>query len=167
LFQIEAIDLAFSNGRTATFECMRTTGDGVVMVAAINENDELVMVREYGACLDRFELGFVKGKIDPGESADATALRELKEEIGFGAHDIRFLKTVSISPAYTDFVTHLYLATSLFPEALAGDEIEPLEQICWPIADLDALYQHPEVNDARVLLLLSMLEKSLLTDSPK
>ena len=135
------------------------------MVAAINENDELVMVREYGACLDRYELGFVKGKIDPGESADFTAGRELKEEIGYGARDITHIRTVNISPAYTDFVTHLYLARSLYAESAPGDEVEPLEQVLWPLSRIEALYEHPEVNDARVLYLLTLLQKQFTQES--
>ena len=153
--------MRFSNGNTASFECLRGEGSGVVMVAAVNDHDELVMVREYAACVDSYELGFVKGKIDPGESPHETADRELKEEIGYGAHRLDQLKKVFTSPGYNDFTTYLYCATQLYPETADGDEAEPLEQILWPLKDIGALYDHPEVNDARVLFLLTLLEKNL------
>ena len=163
LFRIEALDLAFSNGTNATFECLRANGDGVVMVAAINDDDELLLVREYAACIDRYELGFVKGKIDPGESAATTAGRELIEEIGFGARAVTELRSVYTSPGYNDFRTTLFVARELYGAEAEGDEVEPLEQVRWPISNIDALFEHPEVNDARVLFLLSLL-KSRLAD---
>jgi len=159
LFRIEAIDLAFSNGQNATFECVRTQGAGVVMVAVVSAQQELIMVREYAACADCYELGFVKGKIDPGESPMDTAAREIQEEIGFGARDIKLLRTVTMSPAYTDWQTHLFVASMLYSATAEGDEIEPLEQVRWQLADIAALFNHPEVNDARVLALLGHIEK--------
>lgn len=160
LFRIEALEMSFSNGNTATFECLRGEGSGVVMVAAVNENNRLIMVREYAACVDSYELGFVKGKIDPGETPLETAGRELKEEIGYGASHLEQLKRVYSSPGYNDFTTYLYCAKMLYPATAEGDEVEPLEQVLWPMEDIEALYHHPEVNDARVLFLLTLLEKN-------
>lgn len=159
LFRIEALDMRFSNGANATFECLRAQGDGVVMVAAINDRRELVMVREYAACIDRYELGFVKGKIDPGESAETAAGRELIEETGFAASSIESLRKVYTSPGYNDFHTTLFIATGLRPAEAEGDEAEPLEQVIWPIPKIRDLFDHHEVNDARVLFMLTLLEK--------
>lgn len=165
LFRIEALEMGFSNGKSATFECLRGEGEGVVMVAAVNENNQLILVREYAACVDRYELGFVKGKIDPGETPLETADRELKEEIGYGANQLEQLKKVYTSPGYNDFTTYLYCATVLHRESEEGDEAEPLEQVLWPIEHIAALFQHPEVNDVRVLFLLTMLEKKYMVNA--
>jgi ADP-ribose diphosphatase len=138
----------------------------VVMVIAINAADSMIMVREYCAGTERYELGFVKGRIDPGETPEQAALRELKEEIGFGARKLTFLRAVDSAPAYTDFVSHLFIATDLYAEELEGDEVEPLQQVEWPITRLERLYQHPEVNDSRVLLALNLVEKRLALKNP-
>lgn len=151
--------MAFSNGASATFECLRAQGEGVVMVAAINQRQELVMVREYAACIDRYELGFVKGKIDPGESAETAAARELVEEVSFSAGQLESLRKVYTSPGYNDFNTTLFIASELSSAEAEGDEAEPLERVFWPLADIAGLFDHPEVNDARVLFMLSLLEK--------
>ena len=169
LFRIETIDLGFSNGDKATFECVRTQGNGVAMVAVITAERELLMVREYAACADRYELGFVKGKIDPGESALDTASRELIEEVGYRAQKISLLRTVTMSPAYNDLITHLFIASELSPGEATGDEIEPLEQFRWPLDQIDGLFGHPEVTDARVLMLLGLIERNRanLNDYPQ
>ncbi len=162
LFRIEAQNLEFSNGKNATFECIRNYSHGVVMVAAVNGQQELILVREYATAIGRYELGFVKGKIDPGENPEQTAGRELKEEISLGAQQIRALRSVTMSPGYNDLVTHLFVASLLYPASGEGDEMEPLEQIHWPLANIAQLFNHPEVNDARVLFLLGWLEKAWL-----
>ena len=164
LFRIEALEMGFRDGQRATFECLRHQGDGVVMVAAL-EDDALILVREYAAGFDRYELGFVKGRIDPGEAAAETAARELAEEIGFAPGSLEYLRSVTTSPGYSDFTTCLFVATGLRPcPRQGGDEIEPLEQVRWPLGRIGALYDHPEVSDARCLFLLQLLERRLAAE---
>ncbi len=162
LFSIEGVELGFDNGHTATFECIRNHSGGVAIVAAISKQNELILVREYATAIDSYELGFVKGKIDPGEAPEQTAGRELIEEIGFAAKNLTALRSVRMSPGYNDLVTHLFVATDLSPANAEGDEIEPLEQIRWPLKDISRLFSHPEVNDARVLLMLCWIQQSWL-----
>lgn len=153
--------MAFQGGERATFECLRNQGDGVVMVAAV-DGGELILVREYAAGFDRYELGFVKGKIDPGEEAGETAARELAEEIGYAPGRLEMMRSVTTSPGYSDFITWIFLATELTPRTLrSGDEIEPLEQVRWPLKNIRQLYDHPEVSDARFLFCLHLLEQTL------
>lgn len=161
LFTIEAMELRFSNGEEVVFERLKGAGSGIVMVAAIDADDQIILVREYAAGTDRYELGLVKGRIDPGETPAQSAQRELAEEVGFGAKKLTYLRATDSAPAYTDFVCHLFIATDLYPHQLQGDEVEPLVVERWPLAQLPALYQHPQVNDGRVLLTLMLLEKSL------
>lgn len=161
LFTLESVNLRFSNGSEVVFERLKSAAAGIVMVIAIDDADSMVMVREYAVGTERYELGFVKGRIDPGETPPQAALRELKEEIGFGAKKLSFLRAVDSAPAYTNFVSHLFVATDLYPHKLEGDEVEPPERVEWPLARLQQLYRHPQVNDSRVLLALMLLEKKL------
>lgn len=164
LFTIESVNLHFANGARAEFERLLSAGEGAVMVAAVR-GESLLMVREYAAGAGRYELGFVKGRIDPGETARAAALRELREETGFSAKNISFVRSVHSAPAYTNFVTHIFTAEKLTADsardALTGDEAEPPQKVEWPLARIGELYAHPQVNDARVLLALMLLEKQL------
>ena len=88
LFKIEQLDLEFSNGETRVFERMAGSGRGAVMVVPFINDDEFLLVREYAAGTHTYELGFPKGLIDPGESPEVAANRELKEEIGFGTEHV-------------------------------------------------------------------------------
>ncbi len=163
LFSIEAVTLRFSNQQEAVFERLVGPAYGAVLVMPVLD-DNLVLVREYAAGVERYELGFVKGRVDEGETIEQAAQREMKEEIGFGAHSLQHIRTISTSPAYSNFISHLFIARDLYHEQLPGDEIEPLQQVLWPIARINELFDHPDVNDARVLLGLMMF-KNLIAES--
>ncbi|MEH0743412.1 ADP compounds hydrolase NudE [Vibrio cholerae] len=154
LFAIEALDLRFSNGETRTYERMKPSGRNAVMMVPITEQGDLLLVREYAAGTERYELGFPKGLIDPRESASEAACRELKEEIGMGARTLIPLKEVVLAPSYFSSRMTLFIAKDLYPEQLQGDEPEPLEVIRWPLAQADELLTHLDFCEARSITAL-------------
>ncbi|ROV60245.1 ADP compounds hydrolase NudE [Vibrio ponticus] len=156
LFAIEALDLRFSNGEERTYERMRPSGRNAVMIVPVTAQGDLLLVREYAAGTERYELGFPKGLIDPGESAIEAANRELKEEIGFGANQIAPLKEVVLAPSYFSSKMTLFVAQDLYPEKLEGDEPEPLELVRWPLAQAEELLTHLDFSEARSITALML-----------
>lgn len=150
IFHIERVSLAFSNGAKRQFERINNGGSGAVMVLPVTR-DDLILVREYAVGAERYELGFVKGLIDPGETPEQAAGRELEEEIGYGASDIRHVRQMTSTPHYTCAISHLLLAQDLYPQTRQGDEPEALTQLRWPLTELDSLLEHPDITDARTL----------------
>lgn len=99
LFIVESVDLEFSNGVRRVYERMRLINREVVMIVSIVD-DYLILIREYVVGIEFYELGFSKGLIDSGESVYEVVNRELKEEVGFGANDLIFLKKFSMVSFY-------------------------------------------------------------------
>ncbi|MDA0149356.1 ADP compounds hydrolase NudE [Vibrio sp. LaRot3] len=161
LFAIEAIDLRFSNGELRTYERMRPSGRHAVMMVPVTEQGEILLVKEYAAGTERYELGFPKGLIDEGETPEQAANRELKEEIGFGAHDLTSLKQVVLAPSYFSSKMTLFVAQDLYPEQLEGDEPEPLEIVRWPLAQAEELLTHLDFNEARSITALLLALRHL------
>jgi ADP-ribose diphosphatase len=161
LFKIEQLELEFSNGEQRTYERMKSSGRGAVMVVPIVNEQEFLLVSEYCAGTHSYELGFPKGLIDPGESPEQAANRELKEEIGFGAKRLIKLKTLSIAPSYFNSFMHIYIALDLYPESLEGDEPEPLEVINWQWDNIDQLLSRDDFTEARSVSALFMAKEKL------
>ncbi|MGF1836029.1 ADP compounds hydrolase NudE [Photobacterium sanguinicancri] len=161
LFKIESLDLRFSNGVERTYERMKPSGRHAVLVVPVTAEGDLLLVREYAAGTDRYELGFPKGLIDPGESAVEAANRELKEEIGFGANTLTPLKEVVLAPSYFSSKMTLFLAQGLYPEQLEGDEPEPLELVRWPVNQGEELINHLDFEEARSITALFLALKQL------
>ncbi|WP_297920325.1 ADP compounds hydrolase NudE [Metallibacterium sp.] len=158
---IEQVDLEFSNGERRTFERMLPSGLGAVMIVPMLDRDTVLLVREYAVGVERYELGLPKGRIEPGESIEAGAEREMKEEVGYGAHRLLHLAALTLSPTYMTHHTHVVLALDLYPERLPGDEPEPLEVVPWKLAELHALLEHHEVSEGRSIAALFMAREHL------
>lgn len=165
LFKVEKLDLEFSNGNKRTYERLLTHGLGAVIVVALRDDETLLLVREYAVGLHHYEIGLVKGRLDPGETVLEGAQRELQEEIGFAARDLVELTALSLAPGYMTHVTHVVLARDLYPAKLEGDEPEELEVIPWPLSDLHQLVQRPDCTEGRSIAALYIARDYLQKES--
>lgn len=161
-FQIETLKLKFSNGELREFERMQSEHSGAVLIVPFYDHQTLLLIREYAAGTHRYELGFPKGLIDPGESPLQAANRELKEEVGFGANSFTLLKKVVMAPSYFNSEMTLFMAKDLYEERLIGDEPEPLEVIKWPLNKLDELLARDDFQEARSISALLWVMKDHL-----
>lgn len=163
-FKIEALQLRFSNGEQREFERMQGNHRGAVLIVPFFDKDTILLIREYAAGTHSYELGFPKGLIDPGETPDIAANRELKEEVGFGANTLQKLKKVTMSPSYFNSEMTLFMAFDLYPEKLPGDEPEPLQIIKWPLNKADELLTREDFQEARSISALLLTLKALRED---
>jgi ADP-ribose diphosphatase len=85
----------------------------------------------------------------------------LKEEIGFGAHELHILATLSLSPMYMTSMTHVVIARDLYPERLDGDEPEELEVVEWKLSELHTLLEQPDVTEGRSIAALFIAREYL------
>lgn len=165
LFEIEAVELRFSNGVEVVFERLKGSAAGAVLVVPITERREVVLIREYACGTERYELGLPKGRIEAGEALLVAANRELMEEAGYGAERLDYLTELTSAPTYSGQRTHIVIATGLYPARLAGDEPEPLEVLRWPLADVDRLALAGHCTEARSIAALYMVRAYLATQS--
>ena len=157
IFNLESMDVEFSNGSTRVYERLVSRGNGAVLVIPMLNDDTVLMIYEYSGGTDRYELGLTKGKIDKGETPIEAAGRELKEEIGYGAKKLTFLKTITLAPGYQSSETHIVLAEDLYEEQADGDEPEPLEVVEHKLSDLEELTYKQDLTEARSILALYMV----------
>jgi ADP-ribose diphosphatase len=130
------------------------------------DDKHFLLIREWCAGTERYELGFPKGKIDVGETPEAAALRECMEEVGYGAKQITALyhRPLTLSPAYMSNEIHILLAQDLYPSLAHGDEPEPLEVIPWRWDHLDALLLREDFTEARSIAALWLAQRHLGID---
>lgn len=160
-FKVEQVDLRFSNGVERTYERMPTRGHGAVVVAAMKDAHTLLLIREYACGLHRYELGLVKGRIDRGETPEQAAVRELKEEAGFGARSITVLRAMTVAPTYMEHQAWLVLAEDLYPARLPGDEPEELEVLPWRLDELDQLILRDDCSEGRSVATMFIVREFL------
>jgi ADP-ribose diphosphatase len=163
LFRADELHLRFSNGTERVYEKLCTRGGpGAVLIVPLLDNDTVLMVREYAGGLEDYHLALPKGAVDKGETLLEAANRELKEEVGYGARELHFLKRVYLSPSYMEHSIHIILARDLYPERLEGDEPEPIEVEPCSLHDLQALIAREDVCEGRSIAALFMAREWLL-----
>ena len=161
LFHVEKIGLRFASGTEVEYERLRSPGTGAVLIIPLLANDTILLIREYVAGMDRYEVSFPKGVIEPDETALQAAHREIKEETGYGARQLKTLKVLTVAPGYSDYQTHIVLATDLYPEKLPGDEPEDIEVLSWSLHELDQLLRRDDFVEARSIAALFLLQQEL------
>jgi ADP-ribose diphosphatase len=168
LFHIESIDLAFSNGQFRNFERIASgNSGGAVLIVPMLDSETVLLIREYCAGVNRYELGLPKGKTEAGESFLEAANRELKEEVGYGAKSLHHLTTFSIAPAYLEHMTKIIIAEDLYAEKLEGDEPEELEVVPWKLDNINQLLVTGECTEARSIAALFMTREYFTNRSLK
>lgn len=158
LFRAEELQLEFSNGERRTYEKLCSGGPGAVLMVPMLDDTTVLMVREYGGGLEDYHLSLPKGAMDAGETPEQAANRELKEEVGYGANSIEFLKRVHLSPSYMEHKINILLMRDLYPEVLAGDEPEPLEVVPCRMDDLFQLVMREDVIEGRTIAALYLAQ---------
>lgn len=156
---IEEVDLEFANGERRLYHRAPATGHGAVIVVPMLDEDTALLIREYAAGTHRYELGLVKGKIDPGETPEDAANRELKEEAGYGARSLRVMRRITLAPTYMGHETILVLARDLYEERLAGDEPEPLDVVPWRLDALHELILRDDFSEGRSIAALFLVRE--------
>lgn len=167
LFTIEQMHLRFANGVRRVYERIRGHGHGAVLIAAVTVSESVLLVREYAAGIDSYELAFPKGLVEKGESALEAANRELREETGFAAKRLNWLRSMTLAPGYFGARFDLVLARELYPSPLVGDEPEPLEVVEWPLSACDELLARPDFSEARSIAALLLVKQWLKEEKEK
>lgn len=164
IINVRRDDALLPNGNTALREVVEHPGG--VCVAALTDNDELLMVRQFRYPYFETVLEIPAGKRD---SKDENPLdcgkRELKEETGALAENFFFLGELYPTPGYCAEIIWLYAATNLiFAEAEPDDdEFLHLEKI--PFQKCVEMVLSGEIKDAKTQT--AILKLKLLKDSGK
>lgn len=135
------------DGTTAAREVVEHPGG--VCVAALTEDDCLLMVRQFRYPYGEILTEIPAGKRDPGEEPLTTGKRELKEETGYSAENYTFLGKLYPSPGYVDEIIFMYLATGLTAGEVCPDEDEFVEVIRLPLQEAVEQVLSGELTDAK------------------
>ena len=156
-----------SSGKTREWESLsRTTrragadSDGADIIATIKKTgsvDQLILVKQFRPPMGACTLEFPAGLMDPAESIETTALRELFEETGYTGRVDKVSKAVSMDPGASNCATTVVVVTvdgdleeNKKPEA-HPDEGEYIEVICLPVTGLLAKLEELSASDCVII----------------
>ncbi len=132
---------------------------GAAMIIAQPDPDTIVLERQFRYPLGRHFIELPAGKIDAGETALATAQRELREECGYMATDWRHLTTLHPCIGYADEHIELFLARGLTRVDRALDDGEFLEVLAVPLVQALAWVRNGTITEAKAVTGLLWADK--------
>jgi len=133
--------------------------NGGAVLAAVTDDNKMVMVRQFRKPAERVVFEVPAGKIDPGEDPLETAKRELREETGYTASKVEYLTKFYPSVGFSDEVLYLYLCTGLTSGETDFDENEALDIELWDIDELVDMVLRDEINDAKTQIAILLVDK--------
>ncbi len=122
----------------------RSTAVGVVAVA---DDGRLLLVGQHRYALDEYSWEIPEGGVPEGESLEAGARRELREETGFDAADWRQLCRMTVSNSVTDERGAIFVATGLRAGVATPDATEDLAVRWASLADVLSEIESGEIHD--------------------
>ena len=140
------------DGREVELDIVRHPGASAVV--PFQSAEEVVLIRQHRHAAGGRILEVPAGKIDPGESPDTCAARELEEETGLRAGRLEKLGWIFTTPGFTDEKIHLYAAFDLTDVGTRPQDDEHIECVRMPLSDALALVWSGELNDAKSALAL-------------
>jgi ADP-ribose pyrophosphatase len=139
-----------SDGTESTRDIVETF-DAVVIVA-LEDNGDVLFVRQYRKAPEVELLELPAGAMDPGETdPEQSALRELREETGYSAGEMIKLGSFYASPGVMTELLHCYLARKLTYDPLPADEDERIELERMSFADAISAGRSGVFQDSKTL----------------
>ena len=124
---------------------------GGVAILALDEGENVALVRQYRYPMRQLLLELPAGKLDPGEDPRLAAARELSEETGLEAAEWTDLGEILASPGFCTERLHMYLARRLTHREQHLDKDEFLDVVTVPFRQLVDQVMDGTITDAKTV----------------
>lgn len=138
----------------------KVTHPGAVAVVPITENGDLVLIEQWRRTVQQVTLEIPAGLIDPGETIEECAQRELQEEIGQKAKQIDYLGWVFTSPAILTEKIHIFVAKDLHPRKLHAEDTDKIDIRVVSLKDAFMYIKNGTIVDAKTVLAILRIGQS-------
>jgi ADP-ribose diphosphatase len=148
----------FPDGSVGELEMVRHSGAAAVLPVlsdADGADPQVMLIRQYRYATGGWLYEVPAGRPDrPGEPWDACARRELLEETGLVAGELRYLTTIWTTPGFTDEQIRLYLATNLSGGQTSYDHDEFVELVPIPLSRALEMVRDGTITDGKTICTL-------------
>ena len=159
VFSVELDYLFLANGREVHVALVRHAPS--VVLIPIQDDGQLVMIRQYRHALKRTIWELPAGNVNEGETPEATAARECEEEIGQVPTRIERVGSFFPTPGYCDEEMIFFRVSGLQPPAPdsphKADEDEDIETRAMPPEEAKAMAARGEIIDLKTAYALTLI----------
>ena len=164
-FQVYQDKVELPNGNHAYREYIKHPG--AVAIVPLFENGDTLLLRQYRYPIQEVLLEIPAGKIDPGETPEETAARELAEETGYQSLKITKLICFFVCPGYSNETMDCYIAENLNPSQKKPEQDEFLDIIKMPLREALEKIKTQEIKDSKSILSLQQAKSYCINQGLK
>lgn len=149
IFRVDRQNVTLPNGKQAIRDIV--VNPNAAAIVAIDKDNNIIMVKQYRTTCERIMLEIPAGKLDPGEEPLACANRELREETGYRAKQMKFIFAPMVSPGFSTESIYIFMATDLSAGDIDPDEDEFVETVKIPINEVIKMIMNGEIQDGKTV----------------
>ena len=152
VLRLDLETVVLPDGQQVELEIIHHPGGAAVV--AMDEDRRVCLLRQYRHAANGWLWEIPAGKLEPSESPEATAARELEEEAGLLAQDWESLGRIIPSPGVLTEVVHLFLARGLHAVEARPEGGECLEVHWLTLQEAIGRVHTGEIEDGKTALAL-------------
>lgn len=160
ILSLDLDQVRFPDGSTGELEMIRHPGASAIVPIFDPEKSDpkILLIRQYRYATDGYVYEIPAGRLDPDETPEECARRELREETGYSATRISPLTTIYTTPGFTDEKIHLFIGEGLVPgnDARESDEFLELHPVL--LSHAVTMVQAGEIVDGKTIVGLLLVQ---------
>jgi ADP-ribose pyrophosphatase len=137
------------NGKKTTREVVEHVD--CVVVLPVDSKGNALLVRQFRHPVNKELLELPAGSIDPGETPEEAATRELREETGYKPGKLEKLGGFYAAPGYCTEYLHFFRASQLEKSPLTAEDTDEIEVVPVSPADVPGLVASGKICDAKTI----------------
>ncbi|GAA0229080.1 NUDIX hydrolase [Metaclostridioides mangenotii] len=122
---------------------------GAVGIVAITDDNKIVLVKQFRKPIEDALVEIPAGKLEIGENPKECAIRELQEETGYTAENIKLIHKFYSSAGFSNEKIFIYLATGLTPGETMLESDEFLDVMEIDVKEAFEMVIKNEIEDAK------------------
>lgn len=165
LLKLQVAKVKLPNGRETTREIVEHPG--AVAILPLFDARIILVTKQYRAAARKHLVEIPAGTLEPGESPLSCAKRELAEETGYTAGQLRKLFSCYLAPGYSTEKIHFFLARRLVPTKAKQAEDETITVQLMSLHEGLRAIDRGEIQDAKTICGLYYLATHGKPERPK
>ncbi len=157
VLDLDVDTVRFPDGSVGELEIIRHSGASAVVPVLPDgaaADPEILLIRQFRHAADGLIWEVPAGRLDPGETPDDCARRELLEEAGAIAGRLTRLTTIYTTPGFTDERIHLFVARDLTQGQHRREADEFMETRSLPLSRILAMIESGDMTDGKTVAAL-------------
>lgn len=151
VFDHQIDEIEYKSGNKGIREIAIHPGGAVVI--PVKDDGKIILVKQFRYPLQKTLIEFPAGKLEKGEDPLICATRELEEETGYKAKEIKKLGEIFTAPGYCTEILHIYSAKGLTPGNHNREEGElEMEILELTIEEIEKMIISGKINDAKTIV---------------